>query len=113
MPRLIAMGLAPAATLFSALAIDRLREDRRRGGAVAGDVGRLGRDFAHHLGAQVLEPVVQLDLLGDGHAVLRHVGPPNFFSRTTLRPLGPSVTRTASASLLTPAQVLPAAQSSP
>src|SRR3954452_11948679 len=31
------------------------------------------------------------------------VGAPNFFSMTTLRPLGPSVTFTASASLLTPA----------
>src|SRR5450759_3257967 len=31
------------------------------------------------------------------------VGAPNFFSSTTLRPLGPSVTLTASASLVTPA----------
>ena len=31
------------------------------------------------------------------------VGAPNFFSSTTLRPLGPSVTLTASASLFTPA----------
>src|SRR5437763_3273757 len=31
------------------------------------------------------------------------VGAPNFFSRTTLRPFGPSVTLTASASLFTPA----------
>ena len=31
------------------------------------------------------------------------VGAPHFFSRTTLRPLGPSVTRTASASLFMPA----------
>src|SRR5215207_2194762 len=31
------------------------------------------------------------------------VGAPNFLSRTTLRPLGPSVTLTASANLLTPA----------
>ena len=30
------------------------------------------------------------------------VGPPNFLSRMTLRPLGPSVTLTASASLLMP-----------
>src|SRR5687767_5312215 len=30
------------------------------------------------------------------------VGAPHFLSRTTLRPRGPSVTRTASASLLTP-----------
>ena len=32
-------------------------------------------------------------------------GEPNFFSRTTLRPLGPSVTLTASASLLTPRRI--------
>src|SRR5437660_499936 len=32
-------------------------------------------------------------------------GPPNFFSRTTLRPLGPSVTLTASASWLTPRKI--------
>ena len=32
------------------------------------------------------------------------VGPPNFFSSTTLRPLGPRVTFTASASWLTPLQ---------
>ncbi|CAB4968180.1 unannotated protein [freshwater metagenome] len=31
------------------------------------------------------------------------VGAPHFFSRTTLRPFGPSVTRTASASLFIPA----------
>src|SRR5690349_20188513 len=33
------------------------------------------------------------------------VGPPNFFSRTTLRPRGPSVTLTASASWLTPRRI--------
>src|SRR6266404_5036098 len=33
------------------------------------------------------------------------VGEPNFFSMTTLRPLGPSVTFTASASLLTPRRI--------
>src|SRR5213080_690017 len=32
-------------------------------------------------------------------------GPPNFFSRTTLRPLGPRVTLTASASWLTPRRI--------
>ena len=40
------------------------------GGAVAGDVGGLGRDLAHHLRAHVLELVFELDLLGDGDAVL-------------------------------------------
>src|SRR5580704_16440318 len=33
------------------------------------------------------------------------VGPPNFFSSTTLRPLGPSVTFTASASWFTPRRI--------
>ena len=33
------------------------------------------------------------------------VGPPNFFSRTTLRPFGPRVTFTASASWLTPRRI--------
>src|SRR5438046_5480835 len=40
------------------------------------------------------------------------VGAPNFFSMTTLRPLGPSVTLTASASLSTPASRLRRACSS-
>ena len=33
------------------------------------------------------------------------VGEPNFFSMTTLRPLGPSVTLTASARMLTPRRI--------
>ena len=53
-----------------ALAEDRLREHGRGGGAVAGDVARLRGDFAHHLRAHVLELVLELDLLGDGDAVL-------------------------------------------
>jgi hypothetical protein len=38
--------------------------------AVAGDVVGLLGDFAHHLCAHVLELVLELDLLGDGDAVL-------------------------------------------
>ena len=49
---------------------DRLRQHGRGGGAVAGDVGSLGSDFLHHLRAHVLELVLQLDFLGDRHAVL-------------------------------------------
>ena len=70
MPRLISIGLWPAATSFDALAVDRLREHGRGRRAVAGDVARLGRDLAHHLRAHVLEAVLELDLLGDGDAVL-------------------------------------------
>ncbi len=60
----------PAATSLAPFPNDRLGEHRRCGGAVAGDVVGLRGDFAHHLGAHVLELVLKLDLLGDGHAVL-------------------------------------------
>ena len=53
-----------------ALADDRLGEHGRGGGAVAGDVVGLRGDFAQHLRAHVLELVLELDLLGDGDAVL-------------------------------------------
>ena len=49
---------------------DRLGENRCGRGAVTGEVGGLRGDFAHHLRAHVLELVFELDLLGDGDAVL-------------------------------------------
>src|SRR4051794_23466562 len=52
------------------LADDRGGEDGGGGGAVAGEVAGLARHLAHHLRAHVLELVGELDLLGDGHAVL-------------------------------------------
>jgi hypothetical protein len=57
-----------------ALAEDGLGQHGGGGGAVTGDVGGLGGDFLHHLGAHVLELVLELDLLGHGHAVLGHGG---------------------------------------
>jgi hypothetical protein len=53
---------------------DRGGEHGRGRGAVAGDVRGLGGDLAHHLGAHVLELVLELDFLGDGHAVLGDAG---------------------------------------
>src|SRR5207253_7735536 len=53
---------------------DRSREHGCGGGTVAGRVGGLGGDFADHLCAHVLELVVELDLLGDGDAVLADAG---------------------------------------
>ena len=53
-----------------ALAHDDLGEQRGGGGAVTGDVVRLDGDFLDELGAHVLERVLELDLLGDGHAVV-------------------------------------------
>ena len=70
MPRFRAIGLAPAATVFTPSRIDGLGQNGRGGGAVAGHVGGLGGDFAHHLRAHVLERILQLDFLGHGHAVL-------------------------------------------
>jgi hypothetical protein len=55
---------------LAAFADDRLGQHAGRRGAVAGQVVGLGGDFAHHLGAHVLEPVLELDFLGDGDAVL-------------------------------------------
>src|SRR6185436_19175638 len=60
--------------VLEALADDRLGEHGRRRGAVARDVvGRRG-DLAHELGALVLEDVLDLDLTGDGDAVVRDRG---------------------------------------
>src|SRR5439155_14859122 len=52
----------------------RLGEHGGGGGAVAGRISGLGGDFAHHLRAHVLELVLELDLLGDGNAVLGDAG---------------------------------------
>ena len=48
----------------------RLGQHGRRRGAVAGHVVGLGGDFLGELSTQVLLRVLQLDLLGDGHAVV-------------------------------------------
>ena len=103
MPRLSAMGLAPAATL-------------RRPSWI--------RAWASTVAVVVPSPATSLVLVatsftnwapmfsnGSSSSTSRAmvtpslvmVGAPNFLSMTTLRPLGPSVTFTVSASLLTPA----------
>ena len=89
MPRLSSIGLWPAATSLRALAEDRLREHGRGGGAVAGDVGGLGGDLLHHLRAHVLELVLELDLLGDGDAVLGDRGSAEGLLDDDVAALGP------------------------
>jgi len=49
---------------------DRLTDDSGGGCAVTGDVVGLGGDLLGELRADVLERVVQLDVLGDGDAVV-------------------------------------------
>ena len=70
MPRLQIHRVHAGGDRLGAFAHDRLRQHGRGGGAVAGDVVGLGGDFAQHLRAHVLELVLELDLLGDGDAVL-------------------------------------------
>ncbi len=53
-----------------ALVDHRLGEDGRGRGAVTGDVVGLGGDLLGELRTEVLERVVELDLAGDGHAVV-------------------------------------------
>ena len=53
---------------------DGLGEHRCGRGAVTGEVRGLRGDFAHHLRAHVFELVLELDLLGDGDAVLGDAG---------------------------------------
>ena len=53
-----------------ALVHDRLGQHGGGGGAVAGDVVGLGGGLLQQLGAHVLRTVLELDLLGDGHAVV-------------------------------------------
>src|SRR6516225_6869653 len=55
---------------MEALADQRLREHGRRRRAVAGHVVGLLRYFLDELGADLLPRVLELDLLGDGHAIV-------------------------------------------
>src|SRR6266436_6178956 len=63
-PRLRAVGLEPAATVFTP------SRKMACASAVAGNIGSLGSDFADHLCAHVLEGVLQFDFLRNRHAVL-------------------------------------------
>src|SRR5215469_2327069 len=73
---------------FGAFFDDRGGEYGRRRGAVTGDVGGLGRDLAHHLGAHILELVVEFDFLGDGDAVLGDAGRAERFVQHDVAALG-------------------------
>ena len=67
-------GVGAGGQVLQALVNDGLGQQSGGGGAVAGHVVGLGGDFLHQLGAHVLKGVLQLDLLGDGHAVVGDEG---------------------------------------
>ena len=70
MPRLSAMRVGAGGHVAQALVDEGLGQHGGGGGAVAGDVVGLGGDLLDQLGAHVLEGVLELDLAGDGHAVV-------------------------------------------
>ncbi len=70
MPRFEIHRVHAGGNQLDAFVDDGLAEHGRGRGAVTGDVVGLRGHGAQHLGAHVLELVFQLDLLGDGDAVL-------------------------------------------
>ena len=85
---------------------DGLRQHGGGGGAVAGDVVGLGGHRLDQLGAEVLERILEVDLAGDGDAVVGDGRAAERLGQHDVAvPRGPSVTRTASASLSTPASI--------
>ena len=65
--------------VLGAFAQDRLGQHGRGGGAVAGDVGGLARDFADHPRAEVLDGSLRSISLATVTPSLVIVGDPNFF----------------------------------
>ena len=63
-------GVGAGGDVLQALGDDGLGQNGGGGGAVAGHVVGLGGGFLEQLGAHVLEGILQLDLLGDGDAVM-------------------------------------------
>ena len=74
--------------ILGAFAIDRLSQHCRRRRTVAGNVGCLAGNLAHHLGTHVLERVREVDLSGDRHAVLRDRRRPERLLKDDIASLG-------------------------
>ena len=67
-------GIGAGGQVLQTLADDGLSQQGSGGGTVASHVVGLGGDFLHQLSAHVLKGIGQLDLLGDGHAVVGDQG---------------------------------------
>ncbi len=80
-------GVGPGRHITQALADQRLGQDCGRSGAVAGDVVGLGGHLLHELGSHVLEVVLELNLLGDGHPVVGDGGGTPAFGDDDVAPL--------------------------
>ena len=82
-------GVSAGGHILHALPYQRLRQQGGGGGAVAGGVIGLGGNFLYQLGAHVLESVLQLNILGNGHAVIGDEGRAIFFIQYYIAALGP------------------------
>ena len=105
MPRLRAIGLAPAATAFTPsrkIACARMVAVVVPSPATSEVFDATSRTICAPMFSSGSFSSISLATVTPS---LVMVGPPNFFSRTTLRPLGPRVTFTASASWLTPRRI--------
>ena len=67
-------GVGAGGQVLQALVDDGLSQQGGGGGAIAGHIVGLGGDLLHQLGTHVLKGVLQLDLLGDGDAVVGDQG---------------------------------------
>ena len=81
-------GIGAGGHVLHALPHQCLRQQGRGGGTVTGCVVGLGGDLLHQLCAHVLEGVLQLDILGDGHAVIGDEGCAVFFIQHHIAALG-------------------------
>ena len=105
MPRFRAIGLAPAATAFTPsrkIACARMVAVVVPSPATSEVFEATSRTICAPMFSSGSFSSISLATVTPS---LVMVGPPNFFSRTTLRPLGPRVTFTASASWFTPRRI--------
>ena len=83
-----AHGVGAGHHILGAFPIDRLGENRGGRCPVTRDVGGLAGHLSHHLRAHVLKRILEVDLLRDGHAVLRDGRGPEFLVEHDVAPLG-------------------------
>ena len=73
---------------LTSLPVDGLGQDSRGGGPVACDVAGLAGDLTDHLGAHVLARILQIDLLGYRHPILRAGGRAELLLKDDVAALG-------------------------
>ena len=81
-------GVSAGGNILHALPYQRLRQQGSGGGAVARGIVSLGGNLLYQLGAHVLESVLQLNILGNGHTVIGDEGCAVFLVQYHIAALG-------------------------